>query len=152
MNVYQTLLDMKKQDTKVTEVTEVTEVTSSITPKFKRENRVTTESGSRVTEVSERVTSVALAEEMKCYSTSCPNLTRSLDCRKTGRAITVAFWVEGSCPNGFWKKGDWGVSIFCPGRPCRICGAQDWWRRCDGSRWICRSCHPPAADYDIITA
>ncbi len=144
--MYQVLLDMKKQ------VTEVTEVTISENRTCKRENRVTSEAAPGVTDGSERVTSVPLSKEMKCYSMSCPNLTESLCCRKTERTITVDFWVEGSCPNGFWKKGDWGVSIFCPGRPCRICGAQDWWRRGDGSRWICRSCHPPAADYDIITA
>ncbi len=31
-----------------------------------------------------------------------------------------------------------------PPSPCRLCGADSWWRAAQAEAWLCRTCHPPA--------
>ncbi len=32
-----------------------------------------------------------------------------------------------------------------PLTPCRLCGAESWWRSGPAEAWLCRRCHPPAS-------
>ncbi len=34
--------------------------------------------------------------------------------------------------------------LAAPPTPCRLCGAESWWRAAQAEAWLCRTCHPPA--------
>lgn len=34
--------------------------------------------------------------------------------------------------------------LAAPPSPCRLCGAESWWRAAQAEAWLCRTCHPPA--------
>lgn len=35
--------------------------------------------------------------------------------------------------------------LAAPPGPCRLCGAESWWRSGPAEVWQCRRCHPPAS-------
>ena len=35
--------------------------------------------------------------------------------------------------------------LATPPNPCRLCGADSWWRSGPAEVWLCRRCHPPAS-------
>ena len=40
-----------------------------------------------------------------------------------------------------------------PPSPCRLCGADSWWRSGQAEGWQCRRCHPPASlpVYEVLS-
>ena len=50
-------------------------------------------------------------------------------------------------------KAQGKVRLAAPPSPCRLCGADSWWRSGQAEGWQCRRCHPPASlpVYEVLS-